>query len=324
VGHGTLTWRALGAADAPALVRAYAAVEAVDETGEHLSEQDVRDVLEDASLDLGRDTLAAVAPDGEVVALARVHGPGEVGDVDRVTVDGAVVPAARAGGLGRRLLEWGEGRAAELHRERHPDARGQVCVLVHDGNPGKEALVRAAGYEPGRWEHTMTRTLEGVLPEVPHTPPGLTVAPYQAERDEDVRQAHREAFAEHAGANPPDERTWAQWYVGMRAFRPEVSWLGLDGDDVAGYLLSYFWEADAAASGVREAFIGQIGVRPPWRRRGLGGLLLATALRSYRDAGYERSALGVDTADARDALRLYERAGYAVSDTWVTWMKALE
>ena len=102
-----------------------------------------------------------------------------------------------------------------------------------------------------------------------------------------------------------------------------MSWLVLDGDEVAAYLLTSFWEADAAATGVREAFVGQLGVRPAWRRRGLGGLLLATALESYRAAGYERSVLSVDTGNATGALRLYERAGYTVKDTTVVWTKPL-
>ena len=70
--------------------------------------------------------------------------------------------------------------------------------------------------------------------------------------------------------------------------------------------------------------MGQIGVRATWRRRGLGGLLLATALESYRPAGYQRSVLTVDTGNATGALRLYERAGYAVKDTSVLWTKPLD
>jgi mycothiol synthase len=74
---------------------------------------------------------------------------------------------------------------------------------------------------------------------------------------------------------------------------------------------------------VREAFVGQLGVRPAWRRRGLGGLLLAAALQSYRTAGYERSSLTVDTANATGALGVYERAGFTVKDTFATWIKPL-
>ena len=302
-----MEWRALTPEDAPALARWYAAVEAVDDTGEHFSEQDARDQLEDEAMDLRLDTLAAVDSDGELLAL---------GWMDRNITLGGVVPAARGRGLGRRLLEWAEERVAAGEGD-------TVRVDVHENNPSKEALVRAAGYEAVRWEHRMNRTLDDALPDAPAMPPGLTLTPYRAELDRAVWRAHVEAFAQHWGAGPPDEQRWSHWFTGSRAFQPEVSWIMLDGEEIAGYLLTYFWEADAAGTGVREAFVGQIGVRPAWRRRGVGGLLIATALRSYRDAGYERATLTVDTGNETGALGLYERAGFAVRDTSVTWTKPL-
>lgn len=259
---GTLTWRALTTADALALTRARAAVEAVDDTGEHYSEQDVSDELQDESIDLGRDTLGAFAPDGESIAFAVVHGSNEVCDVDRVYADGAVRPAARGLGVGRRLLEWAEERAAGVNRERHPDIPGALCVDVHENNPSNQALVHAAGYEAIRWWYKMARTMNDPLPDVPPTPPGLTLARYTADRDEAVREAHQEAFAGHWGDTPPDEQRWSRWYTGARTFRPQISRLVLHGDDVIAYLLTHFWEADAAATGVREALLGQLGVRP--------------------------------------------------------------
>jgi len=321
--NATWTWRPLTTGDAPALARVNAAVEAVDRTGEHFSEQDIRDELEDEVIDLERDSLAALDADGDLVAYARVHARADVRDVDRVRADGAVVPAARGRGLGRRLLAWSEERAERMHRARHPGTSGAVIVVAHESNAGKEALVRAAGYEAIRWEHTMTHALDAALPDVPPTPRGLTLTPFSAERDEAVRRAHCEAFADHWASTPPDPARWARWYTGSRAFRPDVSRLAVDGDQVAGYALSYFWAADAAATGVREAFLGQIGVRPAWRRRGLGGLLLAESLRSYQAAGYQRAALAVDTANATGALGLYTRAGFAVNDTWAIWAKPL-
>jgi GNAT superfamily N-acetyltransferase len=167
----TLTWRALTTEDASALTRAYAAVEAVDYTGEHYSEQDLRDELDDESIDLRRDTLAALAPDGELAAFVWVHGSVEVHDLDRIDAEGAVVPAARGRGLGRRLLEWAEERAARLHTERHPDTPGAVCVDVHENNPGKQALVQAAGYEATRWWYKMARNLDDALPTSPRPRP---------------------------------------------------------------------------------------------------------------------------------------------------------
>lgn len=98
----------------------------------------------------------------------------------------------------------------------------------------------------------------------------------------------------------------------------------LDGEEVAGYLLSYFYAADAEATGVREAWVGQLGTRPPWRRRGLASMLLAAALAGYRDAGYHRAALGVDSENASGALGFYERLGFVVDHRSVSWAKPVD
>ena len=57
-----------------------------------------------------------------------------------------------------------------------------------------------------------------------------------------------------------------------------------------------------------------IAVDPQHRGRRIGGDLLAALGRRARDDGYERLTLSVDPANFR-ALRLYERAGFALVDT---------
>ena len=319
----TLTWRALTPADAAAVARLLAAAEEVDATGEHYDADDVAEEMADPSIDLARDTLAAVGPDGEVAGYGGLRGSAEVRDVDRIYLDGTVLPAARGQGLGRRILDWGLGRAAELHRAGHPSVPGALTVSVPETVPSKQALVRAAGFEPVRWWYDMRRDLAGPLPPVPEPPAGLALVPYAPERDEQLRQAHREAFAGHWGSTPPDEQRWRHWYTGAQAFRPDLSWLVLDGEEIAAYLNAYHYAAGTAATGVREGYIGQIGVRAAWRRRGLGGLLMAATLRRFADAGLDRAALDVDTGNATGALGLYERAGFAVTHRAVTWAKPL-
>ena len=316
-----LTWRPATEADLPALARLFAAIEAVDRTGENYDESDLADDLADPTLDAERDTLVAAGPDGELWAYGAIRGSATVLDTDRLWLDGGAHPALRGRGLGRRVLAWQEPRAVELHRERHPQVPGQLLVGVYETVPTRQALVRRAGYEPVRWFHDMQRYLAGELPPVPATPAGLRVVPFDPARDEAVRQAHREAFAGHWGSVPPDQERWRHWYTGARTFRPEVSLLVLDGDEVAAYLLSYFFAADAEATGVRAAWVGQLGTRAAWRRRGLGTLLLATALARYREAGYQAARLDVDTENGTGALGLYERLGFTVDHRWVTWMK---
>jgi mycothiol synthase len=318
----TLTLRALTVADAPALTRLLAQMEAVDATGENHSETDVAEELADDSVDLSRDSLAAVAPDGSFAGWAGVRSATTVRDVDRVHLEGGVLPSRRGEGLGRRLLEWAERRGAELHRERHPSVPGELNLGVATTVPSLQALARAAGYQPVRRWHHMRRDLD-VLPPVPAVPAGLRLVPYDPALDEALRIAHAEAFAGHWGSVPPDEQRWAHWFTGSHAFRPAVSRLVLDGDRIAAYLLAYFWEADAQVTGVREAYIGQVGTMPAWRRRGLGGLLLADALTAFRADGYERASLAVDTGNSTGALGLYERVGFTVEHELVTWSKPL-
>jgi ribosomal protein S18 acetylase RimI-like enzyme len=157
----------------------------------------------------------------------------------------------------------------------------------------------------------------------------VRLVPFDWAFDEAVRHAHNEAFARHWGSVDRDAVAWQQWFTGSRAFRPELSFVVLDGADepagpvVAAYLLSYFWAADAEATGIREAWIGQIGTRAPWRGRGLGSALVGRALVAYRDAGYDRAALGVDTENVTGALRLYERHGFTVDVRRVSYVKSL-
>ncbi|MFL6127758.1 MAG: GNAT family N-acetyltransferase [Mycobacteriales bacterium] len=318
-----LTWRPATARDLPALARLLAAIEAVDRTGEHYDESDIGDDLADPAVDAARDTLVAVDPDGEAWAYGALRGAATVRDVDRIWIDGGVHPALRGRGLGRRVLGWQDARAAELHRERHPKVPGEALVSVYESAPSRTALVQAAGYAKVRYFHDMERDLSTDLPTVRPAPDGLRVVPFDPRYDQAVLRAHREAFAGHWGSTPPDPVRWQHWYTGNRSFRPELSRLILDGDEVAAYLLTYFFAADAEATGVREAWVGQLGTREAWRRRGLASLLLVTALYAYREAGYQQAGLDVDSENPTGALGLYERLGFVLDRRWVTWSKAL-
>ncbi len=65
-----------------------------------------------------------------------------------------------------------------------------------------------------------------------------------------------------------------------------------------------------AQTGRLDGWVEELGVRRPWRRRGVGyGLLVAGAL-ALRGAGVTAAMLGVDGESLTGANRLYERAGF--------------
>ena len=61
-----------------------------------------------------------------------------------------------------------------------------------------------------------------------------------------------------------------------------------------------------------EGWVGVLGVRRPWRRRGLARALLYESFREIRERGKPRAKLGVDAANPTGATRLYESAGMRV------------
>jgi ribosomal protein S18 acetylase RimI-like enzyme len=48
-----------------------------------------------------------------------------------------------------------------------------------------------------------------------------------------------------------------------------------------------------------------------------------TAMSAARAAGYDRASLGVDADSLTGAVRVYERAGFAVEHTWIAYRKQL-
>ena len=66
----------------------------------------------------------------------------------------------------------------------------------------------------------------------------------------------------------------------------------------------------------REQFdfsMAEFFIARPWRRRGLGTLLLLTALSALRERGCPEAVLGVDSDNQSGAVGLYERLGMRTS-----------
>jgi mycothiol synthase len=317
-----LTWRPLTKDDVPAITRLLAEAEKVDDTGEHFDEDDVAEWMDSPGMDLATDSLGAFDPHGAPVAVGTVEAPERVRTEDRITLNGVVDPAARRRGIGARLLRWQEERAAALHRARFPDLPGETQLSAYESVTSQRALAAAAGYRDIRWWNEMRHDL-ATLPEVPPVPAGLQVRPVTPELIEPLRVAHNEAFAEHFGSSERSPEIWTHWFTNPSHFRAEISFVVLDGDRIAAYQLAHFYPADAAATGHRTAYIGQLGTRAAYRRRGLGTLLLATGLAAFKEAGYAVAELGVDTANVTGALGLYERIGFVPVRRSVTAVKPI-
>jgi ribosomal protein S18 acetylase RimI-like enzyme len=106
-----------------------------------------------------------------------------------------------------------------------------------------------------------------------------------------------------------------QRYLARPSFRPELSLVAWDGDEIAGFC---HCRLDGAVGTVR-----YVGVRPAWRRRGLAEALTRLGVGALARAGAERATLGVDATNTTGAQLLYQRLGFAVVGEQVMFRRDL-
>ena len=297
--------------DAPEIVDLLNACD-VAETGE--PDSTLEDLENDWSMegfDPARDAWVAEGPHG-LVGYAYAGDQFRTGELE---ADLWVHPDHHEPELGGRLLGLAERRAAQLAVERgYDDPRLDVYCIA--ANRAKRELLRRHGYELARTVYRMTVDLAGEVPAAP-VPDGLEIRTFRLEADEPTMfTTMREAFVDHFRRSDEPFAAWRARLLGHPNFTPELWWLAWDGDEAVGAVIAY----DHGDLG----WIQGLGVRPQWRRRGLGAALLAHAFAAFEARGQRRVDLGVDAEGETRPLRLYERAGMQASSAYELYARRLD
>jgi mycothiol synthase len=259
-----------------------------------------------------RDFRVAELPDGTLAGF------GSVADVAddhgilwlRITLH----PEHGTEEMGEELMAFADARAHERGVAGHS--------LVHASCSSKDerviALYERHGYKLVRHFFRMQIDLADPTPEAVW-PEGIDLRPLDVERDlEPVYEADEEAFEDHWGFFRIDFEAWKHWMTGGN-FDPTLWLIAWDGDDIAGFSLNQPDEGGDTDLG----WIGVLGVRRPWRRRGLALALLLESFAEFRRRGRKRAGLGVDAENTTGAVRLYDKAGMKPVRRFDTFEKAL-
>jgi mycothiol synthase len=256
-----------------------------------------------------------LAPDGRIVAYALLYS----NDLGKFFGEITVHPDVRRRGLGTHLRELIEARANERSGEVAPDARITLNGGIYHGDEASQRFVERAGMTHIRSFLRMEIDLTEP-PPAPKWPAGLEPHTFVAGQERAVYEADDEAFQDHWGhaQRPYDE--WLKWSVQRADFDPTLWFLAMDGAEIAGAALCWF-TPDLGENGM--GWVGQLWVRRPWRKRGLGLALLHHAFAEFYRRGVGRVALGVDSQNLTGATRLYERAGMTARHQWDSYQKEL-
>jgi mycothiol synthase len=257
-------------------------------------ESTVEDLYDDWSIpgfDMERDTWVVFSGDllAGYVVIARRLPP------DISVAYGGVLPSHHGNGLGTFLIESVERRAVEI-------AGGSASVRqwIDAKDESAIAIVKGRNYSFVRRFWRMDAPLDGRSADASDLE-GITIRAFAKGQDE--RTAHavlEKAFTEHWGYKPKTyEESIARWEAEW--FRPDLSLVAeADGEMVA-----------VCINGPRfdDGYVEDIGVLPEWRGRGVAEALLRCSFSIFREAGFTRASLNVDSDNSTGAMRLYERVG---------------
>jgi mycothiol synthase len=255
---------------------------------------EARQYWEGPDVDLEQDVLVAEAEDGSLLAYGDV---GEWGEAIWLDVRGFEPEPQRA------LIASLEERS----REKKADAK--LMSFATEKDKALLGLYEELGYRVVRHSFRMEVDLADVA-EQPESPDGVAIRRMREGEERELYEVHQETFEDawmHA-RDPYDE--WEHWFLKDPSFDPSLWFVAEADGEIAGVAFCRAWEAQPGLGWVRV-----LGVRRPFRRRGIGQALLRQAFDEFRRRGFERVGLGVDAASPTGAVALYERAGMHVART---------
>lgn len=263
-------------------------------------------------IDLDEEAVLLLAPDGRFAAYADVLNRRNV----QVSVYGYVHPDFQGQGLGAHLVQWGESWTRDRIDRAPESARVTVQHYVRESNAAARRLMESRGYTPVRSYYRMAIELDA-LPPAPVWPEGIALRTFIVGQDEQaVYEVGEETFSDIWGR---PSSTYERWIAPTQAeeFDPSLWFLAIDGTggEIAGFCLC------RAVGG--KGHVNTVGVRRPWRRKGLGLALLHQAFGEFFRRGVREVELSVDAESLTGAPRLYTRAGMHVASSYVLYRKAL-
>jgi mycothiol synthase len=293
------------------------AIQDADGDSEYSSEQEVRETFGHPDKDFATGSIAIY--DGPaMIGYGVLTRRGTAHPEHTMLYQGGVHPSYRGRGFGGELLDWAEKAAVPLHQQRFPGRPLSLSTGCLAGNAAALALYERRGYRSTRWFHSMIRDLSAAVPDAV-IPPGVQVTGYRPDLAEHALIVRNEAFRDHWGSTETSPENWA-YFLASAAFRPGLSFLAYEDSEPLGMLITREHETK---TGRRDLHIALVGTRAAGRKRGIATALLLTAMSAARANGYQQASLDVDSDSLTGAVRLYEHAGFGVSQTWIAYRKQL-
>jgi ribosomal protein S18 acetylase RimI-like enzyme len=137
----------------------------------------------------------------------------------------------------------------------------------------------------------------------PAMPPAVTLTRWTDDAARAVHALLELSYRDGGGSVDPFE-DWLEWFTSDPEFEPASCFLAWQGQTLV-----------AAALCWSSAFVKDLCVAPPFRRRGLASGLLAAVIAHFRSRGASRVELRSRSDNPSGANELYRKMGFVKSET---------
>ena len=290
----------------------YDVCEADGDTTVAVTPEELKHEWQNEGFNLETDAFLVETKDGRVVGFE------EFDDAQghySLHADGYVHPDFKGLGIGTSLLRAIEARAREEMKHAELDLRVFIRSTIDSKDEQGHTLHKTEGYFPKRYHWRMEIKLDSAPPAAVW-PEGVEIRPFvRADHEVAVWQAQNESFRDHWGSHDVSFEEFVHSRFDDPEFDPALWVIAWDGNEVAGFSINRY------RMGI--GWIRTLGVRRPWRKKGLGLALLQQSFGEFHKRGTNTIGLGVDASNPTGATRLYQRAGMVVASEFLTYEKEL-
>ena len=276
--------------------------------------EDLRISWQKPGFQVERDTFVVETSGGRVVGFDQFDNHHQHAILE---AEGYVHPEFKGRGIGRALLRAAETRAHEEIPLAEPEVRISLRSPIVNGDQAAHELHRQEGFTPLRYFWRMEINL--TAPPAPaNFPLGIELRPFvKEEHARAVLKAQNESFRDHWGNHEEIYEQWAVHKFSRAEFDPTLWMIAWDGRsaEIAGCSQNRY------RGGI--GWIGTLGVRRSWRKRGLGEALLLHSFAEFYKRGTTTIGLGVDAQNPTGATRLYQKVGMHAVSEFVFYEKEL-
>jgi mycothiol synthase len=228
----------------------------------------------------------------------------------RYTGFAIVHPEHLGRGIGTGLLGFLEHRMREYVAD---DAGATLWNWVDLGDKAARRMVEAAGFSEVRRHYAMMKDLSGTELEA-SVPERLSIRTCSEEDAEVVHSLDQETFAEHWGFIARSYEQWRRQAYERSDTDLSMWFLALEDGEPVGFLIGRAMEGFG--------WVGDLGVRRAYRRRGIASALLRHSFSDFERRGFSKVGLAVDASNETRAVRLYEKLGMRAERVYGTYEKA--